>query len=79
MKYYKVKGVYNGTDVDAVTLLDGASDTVEVELHLVNKNVVMLRFHDKAGYLSFLFHKRDGSTARKYLKQLNLKVVETII
>jgi len=79
MKCYNVKGIYNNTDVKDVALLDGVSDTVEVELHLVNKNVVMLRFHDKAGYLSFLFRKRDGSTARKYLKQLNLKVVETVI
>ena len=79
MKHYKVKGIYNGTAVDAATLLDGASDMVEVELRLANKEAITLKFHDKTGYLSLLFHKRDGSTARKYLKQLHLKVVETVI
>ena len=79
MKDYRVKGIYNGVPVRAVTLLDGASDTVEVELHLVNKDVIVLEYPDKKGYYSFLFHKRDGTTARKYLKQLHLKVVETVI
>ena len=79
MKYYKVKGVYNDTAVDTATVIDGDLDIVEIELRLVNKEAIVLKFHNEADYRSLLFHKRDGTTARKYLKQLHLKVVEAVI
>jgi len=91
MKSYDVTGTYKNRKIIRANIDSKYLDIVTVELWSKKPNFdkipdgvphydfIDLEYTDKNGYLSMLFNKRDGSTARKYLKKLNMKIIKKVI
>jgi hypothetical protein len=78
MKLYEVTGVYQSYAIEKATFTTTYPDIVNIELWTPVKGAFILQFHNEKDYFSILFHKRDGTTARKYLNQLNLTIIKAI-
>lgn len=91
MKLYDVIGIHENRKIVRANIDSKYPDIVTVELYIKKPNFdkipqgqnhydfINLEYTDKKGYLSMLFNKRDGSTARKYLKELNMKITKKLI
>lgn len=91
MKSYDVIGTHENRKIVRVNIDSKYPDIVTVELWIKKPNFdkipigtphydfINLEHNDKNGYLSMLFNKRDGTTARKYLKKLNMKIIKKMI
>ncbi len=91
MKAYSVEGTINGKEISEVYLDSEYPDRVKIDLweRKPNFNKIpqgeehyfhhYLHFTSEKDYLSFLLEKRDGGTARKYLKMLGLRILKKVI
>ena len=94
MKMYEVEGTYQGRKVTEIVVDSKEKDGkkgVEVDLWLPKPNFdeipkgedhydhVKLFFENEQDYLNLLFRKREGNTARKYIRQLGFRIVRKII
>ncbi len=91
MKAYSVKGTYKGREIDQAYIDSDYPDRVKVDLweRKPNFNKIpqgeghyfhhFVSFRDRKDCLSLLLEKRDGGTARKYLKMLGLRILKRVI
>ena len=91
MKMYEVNGTYKDKEICKAIVNDYSENIIKVELLFKKPNfnriplgeehydTVEIEYKNHIDYLSMLFNKKDGTTARKYLKNLNLKIIRTVI
>ena len=95
MKIYEVDGWYKGNKIDWVeidSIYNKGKEGVKISLWKRKENydsippgephydlVEEIVIVDKKGYISLLFDRKSGTTARKYLKLLGLKVTKVIV
>ena len=91
MKMYQVNGIYNNKNICKAVVDNYSENEIKVELWYEKDNfnsiplgqehydTIMLTYNNRRDYLSMLFNKKDGTTARKYLKMLNLKIIKKVI
>ena len=87
MKMYQVSGQVENKSVGVVAVdidcFPQKGPGVVVRLYdtnpIMGKLVIRKFYPDKEGYLHILFHHKEGTTARAYLKRLGLKVKKVIL
>ena len=91
MKMYDVEGIYNNKAIQKAVVDNYSDDEIKVELwHKKDNfsniplgqehyNTIQLLYINREDSLSMLFNKKDGTTARKYLKILDLKIIKKVI
>lgn len=88
---YKVKGIYKNKKIHKAVVDNYSEDKIKVELWSKKYNfdtiplgqehydITKIIYDSRQDYLSMLFNNKDGSTARRYLKNLNLKIIKKVI
>ncbi len=92
MKAYNTKGRYKEREINHVVVENEYPDSVKLELMAKKSNfdevgygqeyydkVDVIKYKDKEGYVAMLYGKRDGTTARKYISKLGLKIIGVVI
>jgi len=88
MKMYKVEGKHKGREICTAVVDGNNDDEVKVELWSPKPNFEQIpegelhydfftyQFPDKKGFLAMLYGKREGTTARAYIRKFGLKILK---
>ena len=91
MKMYDVNGIYKDKNICKAVVDNYSENEIKVELWYKKDNfnnislgqehynTIQLLYINREDSLSMLFNKKDGTTARKYLKILDLKIIKKVI